>query len=167
MSSNEEIMALNIFNTSLKSSIENLNNTIYTFAAATSKINENKNEMEKLARDVARLKLDVGSTLLELQRLMQNFPVIANESIRSSIGATSSQLTTVYNTMIAGFEEAITEVFKAEKSSINDATKKVRECANEIVTAKKYYGWESIAINFVTSMFGAMLAALLVMQKVG
>lgn len=167
MSPNEEITALNISNTSLKSSIENLNNTIYTFAAATSKINENKNEMEKLARDVARLKLDVGSILSELQRSMQNFPVIANESIRSSIGATSSQLNTVYNTMITGFEEAIADVLKEEKASITDATKKVSKAANEMMTAKKYYGWESIAITFVSSMLGAVLAALLVMQKVG
>ncbi|SRR6266567_603855 len=162
MSPNETHAVLNIFIVALQDSIENLNNSIYTFSAATNKIDEDKKEMEKLARDVAKLKLDVGTALSELQRTMKVFPSIASESIKSSVGATSAQLEAATNGLISEVRHAISHVFKEETKNIKQAANDANKSAEAMKKAKEFVGWQFFTANTIAVTIIALMVTMFV-----
>src|SRR6266542_3575791 len=78
--------------TDLNEAIDELKRVICSFSAVTDRVEAEKQEITRLSKEIARQKLESGKLLYELNAAIKSFPVIASESIQSSIGVTSGQL---------------------------------------------------------------------------
>ncbi|NVN97660.1 hypothetical protein HXX01_05585 [Candidatus Nomurabacteria bacterium] len=146
----------------LDKSIEKLNNSIYCFAAATSKIVDDKMEIEKLTRAVAAQKVDVGTILKELDYSLKKFPAIATSSVQSYLVATSKNLDSQINGFVAEIRHTVVSIFKDEVKLLKQAASEVNKNAGALKEAKEYIGWKFLAANTISVIVIALIITLFV-----
>lgn len=137
--------------------IEKLNSLICCFSAVTDRLEVEKREIFKIAKDVEKQRIDAGKLLYDLDHAIKTFPSIAAKSIHVSVGATSHTLQEATNGLVTEVRRAISQVFKKEVETLTQASMKAARSADAIVNAKKFIGWQSIGINLLVVMLATLL----------
>ncbi len=136
--------------------IEKLNSLICCFSAITDRLEVEKREVFKIAKDVEKQRVDAGKLLYDLDQAIKAFPNLAMKSIHASVGATSHALNEATDGLVSEVRQAICRVFKKEVETLKQASMDASRSADALVDAKRFIGWQSIGINVVVVMLAAL-----------
>lgn len=136
--------------------IERLNSLICCFSAITDRLEVEKREIFKIAKDVEKQRVDAGKLLYDLDQAIKAFPNIAMKNIHASVGATSHTLNEATSALVSEVRQAVSQIFKEEVKTLKQASVTASRSANELVGAKQFIGWQSIGINLLVVMVAAL-----------
>ena len=136
--------------------IEKLNGLICCFSAITDRLEVEKREVFKIAKDAEKQRIDAGKLLYDLDQAIKAFPNIAMKSIHASVGATSHTLNEATSGLVSEVRQAVSQIFREEVKTLKQASVTASRSAAAFVEAKKFIGWQSIGINVLVVLLTAL-----------
>jgi hypothetical protein len=150
----------------LNGAIKEIFRGICAFSAVTDRVENEKREIYKLSEDVKNQKLEVGKLLFALDREIKLFPQMADKSIESSIGISSQNLHNAINGLVTEIRQAVLQIFKQQIEVINNAAAKTAKSADDLVNAKRTFGWESLCINLIAVLIASIALIFIITPRI-